>query len=48
MREAIAANNQQKKETYEEGHNRQHNDGNNSFLGTLLSLRVEVSNGIAG
>ena len=38
----------EKIESFHQGHNRQHNDGNNSFLGSLLGLPVELSNGIAG
>ena len=32
----------------QQGHKIQHNDGNNSFLGSLLVLTVELLNGIAG
>ena len=35
-------------ESSHQRHNRQHNDGNLTFLGSLLRLTVELSNGIAG
>ena len=38
----------EKIESSQQGHNRQHNDGNSSFLGSLLVLPVELSNGIGG
>ena len=38
----------EKIESFHQGHNRQHNEGINSFLGSLIGLPVELSNGIAG
>ena len=38
----------EKIESSHQGHNRQHNDGKLTFLGSLLGLLVKLSNGIAG
>ena len=38
----------EKIESSQQGHNRQHNDGNFSFLESLLGLPVELLNGVTG